>query len=105
MCVCGIAKGVSTMRVLGFVCFSCFHAAKADLGASEGAPGRFLAPLSRHDVSSSLSDDAGADYARETQSPMVWLNLHKSHLNGEYSWPSMAHEDYASQRLAETPSA
>ena len=93
------------MRVLGVAFFSCGLAANADRGNLEESPGRFLAPLARHDVSSRLNDDAGEEYARETQSPMVWLNLHKSNLNGEYSWPSVSYEDYASQRLAETPSA
>ena len=89
------------MRSLAFLCLCRIAAADANLGGSEGPSVRFLAPLSRHGVVSSSGDAVGAEYERETQAPMVWLNLHKSNLNAAFSSPSVAYEDYASQRLGE----
>ena len=96
-----VAWGLSRMRVLSFLCFSCAAATYADLGGVEGQSDKFLASLSRRGAASSSDDVVGTDYARETQSPMVWLNLHKSNLNSKFSSPSLAYEDYASQRLGE----
>ena len=97
--VCSVARKVSTMRSLAFLCLCCVAAADAGLGGFEGQSGKFLASLSRHGVASSSGDAVGAEYARETQAPMVWLNLHKSNLNTAFSSPSVAYEDYAFQRL------
>ena len=88
--------------MFAFLCFSCAVAAKAGLGDFDDQSGSFLALSSRHGVTSNSRDEAGTEYERETQSPMVWLNLHKSSLNAKSSWPSVAYEDYASQRLGET---
>ena len=93
------------MRVLAFLCFSCACAAKAYVGDSEGQTGRFLAASSREGVAASSGGEGDTEYARETQSPMVWLNLHKSKLNLKSSWPSAAYEDYVSQRLGDPQSA
>lgn len=89
------------MRSLVFLCFCRIAAANAEVGSFDGESAKFLASLSRHDVAPSSGDVVGADYARETQAPMVWLNLHKSNLNAALSSPNVAYEDYASQRLVE----
>ena len=89
------------MRLFAFLYFSCAAATVADRGAFEGQSGKFLAFLSRHGVGSNSGEAVGSDYERETQSPMVWLNLHKSNLDSKFSSPSVAYEDYASQRLGE----
>ena len=88
------------MRLFPFLCLSCAAAANADLGGFERQSGKFLASLSRHG-GASRSGEAGLDYARETQSPMVWLNLHKSNLDSKLSSAGVSYEDYASKRLGE----
>ena len=89
------------MRSLVFLCVCCVAAADADLSGFERQPGQFLASLARHGVASSSGGAAGEEYERETQAPMVWLNLHKSNLNAALLSPTVAYEDYASQRLGE----
>ena len=93
------------MRVLAFLLFSCACAAKVEIGDAEGQTGRFLAASSRLGVSGSSGSEADTEYARETQSPMVWLNLHKSSLNLKSSLPGVAYDDYLSQRLGDPHSA
>ena len=78
------------MRVFAYLCFACTVAAKAPVGDFDGEPGRFLASVTRHNVASSLAGGEVGEYERETQSPMVWLNLRKSNLGVKALWPSIA---------------
>ena len=83
------------MRLFASLYFAFAVAAKSPVGDFDGDSGRFLASLSRHGVATSSASGGVGEYERETQSPMVWLNLRKSKLDVKSS--SIAHADAAAQ--------
>ena len=84
------------MRGVAFAFCACAVAAGA-AGEFDQRAGSFLASFSRSDVASAPSGDATGEYARQTQSPMVWLNLRKSVLDSELTRRSAQRKTYASQ--------
>ena len=48
-----------------------------------------------------VSRAVSAESDRETQAPLVWVNLHKSALESSQSGAGKAYEEYAAQRLSE----
>ena len=84
------------MRGVVFACCACAVAASV-AGDFDQRSGAFLASLSRSDGASAPSGDATGEYARQTQSPMVWLNLRKSDLDAELVRRSAQRKTYASQ--------
>ena len=84
------------MRGVAFACCVCAVAAGA-VGEFGGHSGAFLASSSQSDVASAPSGGATGEYARLTQSPMVWLNLHKSDLDSELMRRSAQRKTYSLQ--------
>ena len=89
------------MRVFAYLCFACAVAAKAPVGDFDGESVRFLASKSPRSAASSLAGGEVGEYERETQSPMVWLNLRKSNLGVKSLWPSIGHVNAAARDLGE----
>ena len=84
------------MRGVVFACCACAVAASV-AGDFDQRSGAFLASLSRSDGASAPSGDATGEYARQTQSPMVWLNLRKSDFGSELLRRNVQHQKYLSQ--------
>ena len=86
------------MRVFAFVRGACAVVAYP-MGGTDAQSAGFLASLSRQRALASSMDGGAGEYGRETQSPMVWLNLRKSDLDAKLSGTGGLYEDYASPRL------
>ena len=96
---CDVSRVVVAMRGFAFMCGACVAVASF-VGDVDGRSGAFLASLSGHRASSSAQGEVGGEYGRETQSPMVWLNLRKSNLDVEALSKGLDYHNYASKRLS-----
>ena len=79
---CEVSRFVVAMRGFAFMCCACVAVASF-VRDVDGRSGAFLASLSGHRASSNAQGGVEGEYGRETQSPMVWLNLRKSNLDVE----------------------
>ena len=84
------------MRGVVFASCACAVVAAA-LGELDGHSDAFLTSFSRRDIASMPSGGDTGEYARQTQSPMVWLNLRKSDLGSELLRDNARHQKYVSQ--------
>ena len=84
------------MRGVAFAACACVFAAAA-VAEEGGYSGAFLASVSRHGMAAMPGGGETGEYARQTQSPMVWLNLRKSDLDSELTRRSAQRKTYASQ--------
>ena len=84
------------MRGVAFASCACAVVAAA-LGELDGHSDAPLTSFSRRDTASMPSGGETGEYARQTQSPMVWLNLRKSDLASELLRGNARHQKYASQ--------
>ena len=84
------------MRGFAFACCACAVVAAA-VGESDVHSDEFLASVSRRGMALMPSGGESGEYARQTQSPMVWLNLRKSDLGSELLRGNARHQKYASQ--------
>ena len=84
------------MRGFAFACCACAVVASA-VGESDVHSDAFLASVSRRGMAPMPSGGESGEYARQTQSPMVWLNLRKSDLGSELSQRNAHYQKYASQ--------
>ena len=96
---CEVSRVVVAMRGFAFMCCACVAVASS-VGDVDGRSGAFLASLSGHRASSSAQGGVEGEYGRETQSPMVWLNLRKSNLDVEALSKGIDYHNYASKRLS-----
>ena len=94
-----VSRVVVAMRGFAFMCCACVAVASF-VRDVDGRSGAFLASLSGHRASSSAQGGVEGEYARETQSPMVWLNLRKSNLDAEALSKGLDYHNYASKRLS-----
>ena len=67
------------------------------VGESDVNSDAFLASVSRRGVAPMPSGGESGEYARQTQSPMVWLNLRKSDFGSELLRRNAQHEKYLPQ--------
>ena len=84
------------MRGVAFAACACVFAAAA-VAEEGGYSGAFLASVSRHGMAAMPGNGETGEYARQTQSPMVWLNLRKSDLGSELSRRNAQHQKYVSE--------
>ena len=84
------------MRGFAFACCACAVVASA-VGESDVHSDAFLASASRRGMAPMPTGEESGEYARQTQSPMVWLNLRKSDLGLELSRRNAQHQKYVSE--------
>ena len=84
------------MRGFAFACCACAVVASA-VGESDVHSDAFLASVSRRGMAPMPSGGESGEYARQTQSPMVWLNLRKSDFGSELLRRNVQHQKYLSQ--------
>ena len=84
------------MRGFAFACCACAVVAVA-VGESDVQSDAFLSSVSRRGIALMPSGGESGEYARQTQSPMVWLNLRKSDLGLELSRRNAQHQKYVSE--------
>ena len=92
------------MHVFAFVYCACVAVA-SPMADFHGPSVGFLASLSRERTPYSWTGGREGEYDRETQSLMVWLNLHKSSVDTKLWRKGMGYENHGSHKLGEGISA